>query len=220
FLDRHVRTQIDAFYNSYSNFQFAIVEPSTGFTGVQNISNGTIKGFEAQIQGKFGGLSFDGGVSYVHSHLAGLTFVNTRAIPQGTLGPQCPAGQPSNPPKCFDYTTAIITTNGGPNLYSPKWTYNLGAGYEFALGDDVTLTPHVNYSHIGPRFTYLAYSPTSDRIAAYGLLSAQVTLRKGDWYVEAYGTNLTKERYIAGQTDYTEFYGAPREYGVRAGIRF
>ncbi|MFA5965056.1 MAG: TonB-dependent receptor [Sphingomonas sp.] len=220
FLGGHLRTQIDAFYNDYANFQFAVVEPSTGFTGVQNISKGTIKGIEAQVQGKFGGLSFDGGVSYVDSHLAGLTFVDTRSIPQGTLGPQCPAGVPSSPPVCFDYTPAIITTTGGPNLYSPKWTYNVGVAYAFDLGNDMTLTPRVNYSHLGSRYTYLAYSPASDVIGAYGLLSAKITLRKGDWYIEAYGTNLAAKRYIAGQTDYTEFYGAPREYGVRAGLTF
>jgi len=218
--DGHLRTQIDAFYNDYSDFQFAIVEPSTGFTGVQNIAKATIKGIEAQAQARFGGFSFDAGVSYVDSHLAGLTFVNTRLIPQGTLGPQCPDGTPSSPPVCFDYNPAIITTTGGRNLYSPKWTYNLSAAYELELGDDMTLTPRVNYSHQSSRFTYLAYSPESDVIGAYGLLSAKLTLRKGDWFIEAYGTNLDSKRYIAGQTDYTEFYGAPREYGVRAGMTF
>ncbi|WP_144098408.1 TonB-dependent receptor [Croceicoccus sediminis] len=219
-LDGHLRTQINAFYNDYKNFQFAIVEPSTGFTGVQNIAKATIKGIEAQAQGRFGGLTFDAGVSYVDSNLAGLTFVNTRAIPQGTLGPQCPVGTPSTPPICFDYTPAIITTTGGPNLYSPKWTYNLGAAYEFYLTDAMTLTPRVNYSHQSSRFTYLAYSPDSDVIGAHGLLSAKLTLSKDDWFIEAYGSNLDNKRYIAGQTDYTEFYGAPREYGVRVGMTF
>lgn len=219
-LDRHVRTQVSAFYNDYSDFQFEIVEPSTGFNGVQNLSKGKIKGFEAQVQSRFGGFSLDGNVAYVHSKLSGLTFVNTRRIPSATLGPQCPAGTPSNPPVCFDYTPAIITTTGGPNLYSPNWTYGGSAAYEFALPKDMTLTPRINYAYVGPRFTYLAYSPVSDRIAGYGLVSGLITLRSGRYHIEAYGTNLTGERYVSGQFGLREFYGAPREYGIRAGFTF
>ncbi|HWT51132.1 MAG TPA: TonB-dependent receptor [Caulobacter sp.] len=218
-LDRHVRTQVSAFYNDYSDFQFEVVEPSTGFNGVENISKGKIKGFEAQLQSRFGGFSFDANVAYVHSKLAGLTFVNTRLIPSGTLGPQCPAGAPSSPPVCFDYAPAITTTSGGPNLYSPKWTYGASAAYAFHLGE-ATLTPRVNYAYVGPRFTYLAYSPISDRIAGHGLLSALLTFRTGQFHVEAYGSNLTGGRYVSGQFGLREFYGAPREYGLRTGLTF
>lgn len=216
--DKHVRTQISAFYNNYSDFQFEVIEPTTGFNGVQNISNGKIKGFEAQLQSKFGGFSFDANIAYVHSKLAGLTFINTRLIPPGTQGPQCPASGPIQ--GCFDYTSAITTTDGGPNLYSPKWTYGGTAAYELQLGNDVTLTPRVSYAYVGPRFTYLAYSPVSDRIKGYGLLSGLVTLRTGQFHIEAYGTNLTGKRYVSGQFGLNEFYGAPREYGIRAGFTF
>jgi iron complex outermembrane receptor protein len=219
FLDRRLRTQVAGFYNRYSSFQFEVVEPATGFSGVRNISQGTIKGLEASVQGKFGGFGFDGSIAYVDSHLSGLTFVNTRLIPAGTLGPQCPPGVPSAPPACFNYTPATVTTDGGPNLYSPKWTYNVSADYAFDLGG-ATLTPRVNYSYVGPRFTYLAYNPVSDRIRAYGLISALLTLRRDNWHVEAYGTNLTNKRYVSGQYNQNEFYGAPREYGLRAGISF
>ena len=218
-LDRHVRTQVAAFYNDYSDFQFEVVEPSTGFNGVENVSKGKIKGFEGQLQSRFGDLSFDANFAYVHSKLGGLTFVNTRLIPSSTLGPQCPAGAPSSPPVCFDYTPAITSTNGGPNLYSPKWTYGASIAYDFHLGE-ATLTPRVNYAYVGPRFTYLAYSPVSDRIAGNGLLSALLTFRAGQFHIEAYGSNLTGERYVSGQFGLREFYGAPREYGVRTGWTF
>jgi iron complex outermembrane receptor protein len=219
-LDRHVRMQVDGFRNDYSNFQFDVVEPSTGISGVRNISNGTITGVEAQLQGKFGGFGFDASGAYVHSHLSGLTFIDERQIPSGTLGPQCPPGVPSMPPICFDYSGATITTDGGPNLYSPKWTYNVGAEYTLALGGDMTLTPRLNYAYVGKRYTYLAYSPISDRIAAYGLLTGQISLRRGNWHVDIYGTNLAGKNYVAGQYGLNEFYGAPREYGLRAGLTF
>jgi iron complex outermembrane receptor protein len=159
-------------------------------------------------------------VAYVYSHLSGLTFVDTRAIPSATLGPQCPAGVPAQPPICFDYGPATITTGGGPNLYSPTWTYNAGISYSVGLPDGATLTPRANYAHVGARYTYLAYSPVSDRIGANNLVSVLLTYRRGKGYVEAYGTNLTNRRYVSGQAGLNEFYGPPREYGVRVGLSF
>jgi len=219
FLDRKIRTQVNAFYNRYSNFQFNVIEPSTGFNGVENISSVTIKGFEAQMQARFGGLGLDGSVAYVDSKLASVTFVNTRNLPGGTLGPQCPAGTPSSPPVCFDYAPYIQTTGNGPNLYAPEWTYNIGVDYRIDLGG-ATLTPRVNLSYVGAQYTYLGYSPVSDRLPSRTLLSALLTLQLEQWRLEAYGTNLTNRRYVSGQFGSNEFYGAPREYGLRAAIDF
>ena len=219
FLDRRLRAQISAFYNRYSNFQFNVVEPSTGFSGVENISTVTIKGVEAQIQGRFGAFGFDASVAYLDSELGSITFVNTRNLPSGTLGPQCPAGTPSSPPVCFDYSPFLQTISGQPNLYAPEWTYNLGADYRFELGT-ATLTPRVNFAYVGPQFTYLGFSPVSDRIEGRHLLSALLTYRRDDWRVELFGTTLTNARYVSGQFGSNEFYGPPREYGVRVGITF
>ena len=176
-----------------------------------------------QVEARFGGFAFDGGVAYVQSRLDGLAFVNTRLLPPGNLGAQCP------PWACrrlrrFVSTMprSLQTTDGGPNLYSPKWTYNMGADYTFAVGNGLTLTPRANYSYVGSRFTYIAYAPVSDRIDGFGLLSALVTLRADRWFVEAYGTNLTDKDYISGQASASsnEFYGPPRQYGLRVGVDF
>ena len=220
----HVRTQVSAFYNNYSNFQFDILDPTTGQAGVRNVANATIKGLEVQMEGRFGGLQFDGGAAYVDSHLdGGIPFINTRQLPPGTLGPQCPPGTPASPPLCFDYTPFTRVTTGGPNLYSPTWSYNLGAQYAFALRDGkTTLTPRLNYAYVGQRYSYIAYSSLSDRLPAFGLLSALVTLGLDNWHVDLYGTNLADKRYVSGQASASnnEFYGPPREFGIRAGVRF
>jgi len=94
--DGRVRTQVNAFYNDYRGFQLDVLEPSTGVSSVWNANSTTIKGVEAQVQGRFGGFSFDGAVGYVDSRLDGLTFVDERRLPPGQLGPQCPPGVPSN----------------------------------------------------------------------------------------------------------------------------
>jgi iron complex outermembrane recepter protein len=222
FLGGRMRSQLAAFYNDYSDFQFDVLEPLTGQGGIRNVSSGTIKGFEAQIEARLGAFGFDAGAAYVDSNLGGLTFVNERLLPPGNLGPQCAAGVPSSPPFCFDYQPYTISTSGGPNLYSPKWTYNVGAELTLPVGADATLRPRLNYSYVGRRFTYLAYSPLSDRIEDFGLLSALLTLQKGRWFVEAYGTNLTDETYVSGQAaaSRNEFYGSPRQYGLRVGAGF
>ncbi len=216
----HVRTQLDAFWNDYQGFQFGLVDTSTGQNGVANLPTATIKGVEAQIQVKFGGFSADGSVAYVDSHLPGFAAVNPVQLPSGTLGPQCAAGAPSNPPTCFDYRPFVGQAGDGPNLLSPDWTYSFGAQYAFQLANGVTLTPRLNYAYVGEQFTNLFYSPVTDRLKARGLLSALATLNFGAWQVEAYGRNLTNKDYVLGQGGGNEFYGAPREYGLRVRVDF
>jgi iron complex outermembrane recepter protein len=219
--DGHVRTQLGAFYNRYSAFQFDVTDPTTGQNGTTNLPDATIKGAEGQIQAALGGFRFDAGLAYVDSKLSSITFVNARLLPTGIgpLGPQCAAGAPSNPPICFNYTPFLQTNTGGPNLFSPKWTYNAGAEYSIPIGDH-TLTPRLNYAYVGPVFTQLFYSPITDRLAGHGLLSALVTFRTSVWTVEAYGTNLTDKEYVSGQGGSNEFFGPPREYGLRVSRDF
>ena len=222
FLDNHINMQIGGFYTKYYGFQLDAIDPNTGQTGVANISNATIKGFELQGQARLSGFTLDGGLAYVDSNLKQVTIVNTRILPgaPGTLGPQCPAGTPSNPPVCFDYGPYFGEAGGGPNLYSPKWSYNIGVQYEAQLGNDMTLTPRLNYAYIGPRWTNFFYNRTTDYLKGRGLVTGLLTLRKGKWTLEAYGNNLLNKKYVSGQFINAEFYGAPREYGVRAAVRF
>ena len=200
-------------------FQFDALDITTGQSGVTNISNASIKGIELQAQAKLGGFGFDGGLAYVDSNLDKVTLVDVRNLPPAPVRlPQC---VPSSPPgTCFDYTSYIGVGGGGPNLFSPKWSYNFGVQYEAWLAEDVSLTPRLNYAYVGSRWTNLFYNPQLDYLRGRGLLSAQITLRYEEWEIEAYGTNLANKQYVSGQSGNSEFYGAPREFGVRASVRF
>lgn len=231
FLDNHLRTQFGAFYMDYRDFQFDALDTQTGQAGVVNIANASIKGVEFQAQASIGGFSFDGGIAYVDSKLDEVTVVNQRDpdFPQlATPLPQCAPGtippdptDPTAPPAtCFDYTGFLRVGGGGPNLFSPKWSYNFGVQYEAWLTDDISLTPRLNYAYVGSRWTNLQYNPALDFLLGRGLLSAQLTLEFEEWALEGFATNLTNKKYVSGQSGLTEFYGAPREYGVRASVRF
>ena len=89
------------------------------------------------------------------------------------------------------------------------------------LSDNVSLTPRLNYAFVGSQYTALSYSPLTDYLPSRGLLSALLTLRlPRAWNVEAYGTNLGNKVYVSGQGGNQEFFGPPRQYGVRVNKTF
>ncbi len=222
FLGRHIRTQIGAFWNNYQDLQVSVLHPPSGMISLDNIGKSTIKGVEAQIEGQFGGLRIDAGGAYVKSRLGAISLVNTRLIPGGgaiNLGPQCGPGVPA-PPGCFDYSPFVVSVNGRANPYSPEWTFNAGIEYAFDLAGGATLTPRLNYAYVGSQWTTLIQAPATDRLASYGLWNATLTYRNGEWQVQGYGMNLGGKTYVSGQFGNDQFYGSPRQFGVRVSRSF
>lgn len=222
-LDGHLRTQLGAFYMKYDGFQAVTYDPTTTRTATTNATASTIKGFEAQAQLQFGGFGADASLAYVNSEMGTLTLVNTRLLPGGSatgLGVQCPAGVPSNPPLCFNYQPFTVTINGAANPYAPEWTGNVGMQYAFDLGDG-TLTPRVDVAYIGSQWTSFFQAPR-DYLAARTVVNLQLTYERHDWTVQGYATNVADKRYISGQSAFgdNQFYGAPRQFGVRVTRRF
>jgi iron complex outermembrane receptor protein len=191
---------------------------------VFNIGKATVKGIEGQIQVNSNGFIFDGGFAYVKSNLNPTgQMIDIRKYTGGANLPQCttaPGVVPALPTGCVNYAPFLINTTSGPNLYSPNWSWNASLAYRFQTGS-VAITPRVNYSYIGPQFTYIAYDPVRDKIAGRGLLSASVNVEVSNVVFEVYGTNLTKKVYAIGQNGARgQFYGAPREFGARVKASF
>lgn len=221
FFDRHVSTQIGGFYNNYQNLQVGVLNTGSGASQLTNIGKSTIKGVEAQIEGRFGGLHVDASGAYVNSALGAISLVNARLLPNGgvtNLGPQCTGG--AVPPACFDYGPYTVSVSGRANPYSPTWTYNVGVEYRFDLGNDASLTPRVNYSYVGSQWTTLYEAPATDFLPSFGLWNASLTYTKDDWSVQGYATNLANKFYVIGQFGSGENFGNPRQFGVRISRAF
>lgn len=208
FADRHIRTTLSAFYNDYKNFQVIIANPTLPVFGLQTNVPGTTKiyGFEAEAEAKFGGFAFNAGMNVLHSEIGQFYALDQR----GTLSltPCDPQTGPSS--------ALCLNLKGRDQTYAPKFTFNVGASYEIDLGGDATLTPRVNFGHIGQQWATLFQNPTrGDRIEDRNILNAQLAFTKGTLTVTGYATNLTNQHYPAALNSGLYFAGAPRQYGVK-----
>lgn len=213
FADGHLRTQLGGYYNLYKNFQVNIVDPRlASISSLYNVPGNTkLYGIESSMQGNFDDFSFDFSTSISDSKL-GKFFA---ADPRGGAAPAVcnPATGPA--------TTRCIDLTGREQNYAPKFTLSAGAQYAIHLGDDLTLTPRIDYSHIdavwGTLFQNAAYG---DRIQGRDIFNAQLNLVTGPWTLGAYSTNFTNLHYVGAINGARRLAGAPRQYGVRVSRSF
>jgi iron complex outermembrane receptor protein len=105
---------------------------------------------------------------------------------------------------------------GQRQTYAPNLTFNVAAQYEIALGSSDTLTPRVNFGHVGGQWATLFEKPQlGDRIEDRNILNAQLAWNHRSWTVTAYATNLTNQHYVGALNSGLNFAGPPRQYGVK-----
>ena len=213
FMNGHLRTQLGGYYNLFKNFQVNIIDPrSPGLSSLYNVPGETkLYGLEASAQGNFDGFLFDMSMSVSNSELATFYAIDPRP---GTPPAACnPTAGPA--------TARCINLGGREQNYAPKFTFSGGAQYAIPLGGKATLTPRIDYAHIGAVWgTLFQDAARSDRIPARDIFNAQLTLATGPWSIAAYSTNLTDEHYVGAVNGARRLAGAPRQYGVRASITF
>jgi iron complex outermembrane receptor protein len=205
--DRHVRTTLSGFYNSYKGFQVTIGYPTFPTFGIElNVPDTTkIYGFEAQTDITLGRLKLNAGVNVLHSSLG--TFFATD--PRGASVVACD-------PQTGPVSTSCLALGGRRQTYAPNFTFNIGAEYTFDLGREDKLTPRVNFGHVGNQWATLFENENrGDLLEPRNILNAQLALTHGSLTVTAYGTNLTNQHYPAALNSGLYFAGAPRQYGVK-----
>jgi iron complex outermembrane receptor protein len=90
----------------------------------------------------------------------------------------------------------------------------LGAEYGFAFFSGGTLTPRADFSYTSTQWATIFQNPV-DEFQQRHVLNVTVTYAKNDWRLAVYGTNVTHDYFITGQTGAQNFWNAPAEYGVR-----
>jgi iron complex outermembrane receptor protein len=216
FLDSHLLTDVGAFYESYQNLQQPVIGAATGMGTIVNVGSSKIKGFEASIQTRLGQFNASVGAAYVDSTLGSSNVIAGYKLPDGgggTLGPQCP-GPPGAP--CFNYTPYFENLSGEENPYSPKLTLNAAIDYGFPIGETI-LRPRASFNHVDKQYASIFQTDSFFLMGARNLVDLSLNWEAAPWLVQLYAKNVTNELYVAGygNTNGNEFYGAPRQMGIR-----
>jgi iron complex outermembrane recepter protein len=205
--DNHLRTQVGGYYNRFQNFQVTIDNPIIPYQmlEVNDPSPSKLYGLEFSAQAALGNFSADFGAAVSHSSL-GTFFANDPRFYGAT---EC---SPQNGPT----SSTCVDLSGHPQTYAPTFTANFGSQYIIHLGGADTLTPAINFAHIGAQWaTLFDASSLGDHLQPRNLLGAQLAWQHGQWGVAGYGENLTNEHYASAAMSGLRFAGYPRQYGIR-----
>jgi iron complex outermembrane receptor protein len=207
FLDGHLRTQLDGYYNDYRDFQVTIGYPAFPTFGFElNTPNpAKIYGLEAQAEAVFGDFSFDAGLGLMNSQI-GTFFATDPRI--GAFSACNPATGPAS--------ASCIALGGKSQTYAPNFTFNIGAQYIIKLDGGDTITPRLNYGHISSQWATLFENPAlGDHLSQRDIFNGQVAWAHGDIVVTLYGTNLTNQHYVGALNSGLRFEGPPLQFGAR-----
>jgi iron complex outermembrane receptor protein len=206
FFEGHLRTQVDAFYTEYDNFQVTVRYPQIPVFNIELNNPNTTKmhGFEAQAQAVFGGFSLNAGLGLLSTELGRFFATDRRIFGSAPCDPQNGPASAT----CIDLT-------GHEQTYAPELTYNLSAQYDFAIGSD-RLMPRVGFGHVAEQWATLFANPAlGDRLEARDIWNAQVAWQHGSLTATLYGTNIADQHYVAALNSGLRLAGFPRQYGLR-----
>ena len=210
-LDRRLRLALDAYIMDYEDFQLAIYDPAIAASYISNLEKSAVKGFEAQVDARFGPFSFNVSAAYADAQVRNAPLlIDSRLLPGG--------GTVLLPPD-FDYSPYLSDVEGRVLPYAPEWTINAGIQYDVPVGSGM-FTTRLQWAYISELWNTLFQQPV-DLIDSHETLDLRLTYRPNDhWSLEGFVTNLTDEVYIAGFRGENKFYGAPREYGLKVSYRY
>lgn len=122
-----------------------------------------------------------------------------------------------------------VNIRGNELPQAPKMKFNIGAQYDIELGNDLIITPRVDYIYTGKSYGNIFNGPIN-RIKGYSQINAQIQMNGADdkWFVRAFIQNVANNDSITGLyvTDQSSglftniFTLEPRRFGVAAGFKF
>ncbi len=231
FLDRHLRTQLAAYYQTFENYQAFFGVPAPAGTPPQlaaidslfqaRNANTTsiIYGLEFGFQGNFGDLAIDGGLALFKSRLGSFGLVNNPFCPLYSLDAACAVIDPTS--KYFGKygTSATLVESGAETPFSPSVTANVGAAYTWHVdmgGGPLDVTPRVDVSYRSDSYANLFHNPSTLLKGGF-LVNAQLNFTHGPWWASLWVTNLFDRSYAAAKQNVSADPGAP---GTQEGLYF
>jgi iron complex outermembrane receptor protein len=219
--DDHLITDIGGFWMNYQGLQQPIIQvgTNTGQAEITNLGDSKIKGIEATIQGRAAGFTAELDLAYDKSTLGGINAIATYELGPnaGSLGRQCPPGVTTG---CFNYTPYIQNLSGEQNPYAPEFTANLSVDYAIPVGDNATLRPKLTFEHMDKQYASIFQKDNYYLMGARELLNGSLNWESNPWLVQVYCNNLTDRLYVSGYTGNIEYYGNPRQIGIRVNRTF
>ncbi len=211
----HLHSDLTAFQTDYEDYQLNFQDPAAAnATYVTNLPKARIKGIELQLRAQFGGFGFNLSGAKLDSEVVDTGGRDIRdgrqpAVRQDLVGRELP--------------------------FAPGYTVSAGVEYAIPFGEG-SFTPRVQYSATAEQWATVFQLPSMvagtyaqanggtpdgglspDYLPAYHTLDASLTWTPNEhWMLQAFGTNLTDEVYIAGivNNDF-RLYSAPQQYGVK-----
>lgn len=229
--DRLLRLNVAGFVNKYRDLQSSVtkmgaVRPENITT---NIAAAKISGIEIESRLRPAtGLSIGANIAYLDARYTDFCADTDGVFTNGDPEPgQCAPAIPILINGVPNGSYAVPTDSSGLDLANaPEWSGSLSVDYAIPLSfGEVKLHSDARYSsrfNTWGRNNLPAYY--RDEVV---LLNASIAVAGAEeaWKVTLYGTNLTDQEVIsgainAGATPISQFYQAPREFGVDLSFKF
>ena len=81
---------------------------------------------------------------------------------------------------------------GNRPVNTPEWTFNVGADFDYPLGNSLSLFGHGNFSYVDERFGAAQNFPATN-LGSMEILNLRFGVRGDRWSLTVYGNNLTND---------------------------
>ncbi|HEX2592410.1 MAG TPA: TonB-dependent receptor [Rhizomicrobium sp.] len=196
--DGRLRANVDVFHYDYSNLQ--VTQYAIGKTIITNAATAKANGVEGEFTAiPIDDLTLNATVAYLDATFDKFSGTDT-----------------------FRPLLGVLNLHGNSLPRAPKWQADLGAQYDFQLGNDAVLSARYDFTYWGKEY-YNEFNTGYASSPSYTLSNARISYESGDgqWLVAAYGKNLFNKAVLTNVTvsaingGTIVSYGNPRTFGVQ-----
>ncbi|WP_411820886.1 TonB-dependent receptor [Hyphococcus formosus] len=193
--DNRVRFNLAAFYTDFKDLQVELLDDVNLVLVVANAADATIKGVEAEFQGKpHDYITIFASGSYLDAEYKNYI----------------------DPLRGIDYS-------GNQIQRTPEYQFNVGGNFEMPISNNVNFVANADYGYQAKMFYGPANTNLEPGYGLLDL-RAGIAAPDGSWSLQFYGRNMTDKLYrvsiIPFAGDEFSAFGAPRTYGIKFATSF